>query len=197
MRAFIAIDVEGARVGWGPLVEAVKAALGPEAKKWSFTRPATLHLTLAFLGEIAEIRGAEAEDALLETAARHRAFTLGLAGLGAFPSASRPKVLWVGAREGAEALTAIALDLAGALRARSFALEERAFHPHLTLARARRDARARSVERLVQDSASVDLGRWPIGELVLYRSELRSGGAEHHVLARAPLSQLTASALAT
>lgn len=100
--------------------------------KW--VEKARLHVTLQFLGE------ADKDDAVRvarEVAARHAPFAIALGGVGDFGH-----VLWIGVLD-PEALTALADDLGRDLRTAGFALDDRPFHPHLTIARVKR---ARRVE---------------------------------------------------
>src|SRR2546427_10251860 len=112
-------------------LEAAKKAGGDGV---SFTRIEQLHFTLAFLGEQP---GADEALAAGESLRESAAFDLVLSGVGAFPSTMRPRVLWIGATEGASELVAAAERLRGALEQRGFRLEERKFRPHLTLGRVR------------------------------------------------------------
>jgi RNA 2',3'-cyclic 3'-phosphodiesterase len=125
MRLFAAISLPPA--GAEALVRA-QAALRRAGAKGSFTRPGNFHLTLAFLGEteaLAAARAAVAEACALPCGP----LTLQLEGCGRFGD-----VWWAGAAPDPE-LTALALEVQGALRRRGFALEDRPFVPHVTLAR--------------------------------------------------------------
>ena len=103
-------------------------------------------------------------------------FTLALGGAGAFPSARRASVVWLGVATGAADLTA----LAGLV-----ATDDRPYRPHLTLARVNpaRDVRA-LVERLGSGPAGPS---WTVDRVVLFDSETRSDGAVHTVRAEFPL----------
>lgn len=89
-----------------------------------------IHLTLAFLGEIAAERQAEAMRAAQET--HGTAFTLGLDRVGSF---RRARVAWAGTSKAPQPLIDLQASLAKKLAERGFELEEREFAPHLTLAR--------------------------------------------------------------
>ena len=106
-----------------------------------------LHLTLKFLGQVARERTAAIAEVLDRAARASRAFTLPVAGFGAFPSVERPRVIWVGC-EGVPALELLQNDLETGLERLGFPIEGRAFRPHLTLGRAKKDARATGFRRL-------------------------------------------------
>ncbi|MBQ3062102.1 MAG: RNA 2',3'-cyclic phosphodiesterase [Clostridia bacterium] len=91
-----------------------------------FTPRANFHLTLAFIGESSDI--AAAQRAVDSCAAAFPAFELKLGGLGSFGD-----ILWQGA-EG-EHLIPLGEAMAKELRSMGFAIEKRAFRPHITLAR--------------------------------------------------------------
>jgi 2'-5' RNA ligase len=116
---------EAARQALGALARDVALAAGgkpvPEEK---------IHLTLAFLGEIAADRRPEVTRAADDT--RGAAFSLGLDRVGAF---RRARVAWAGTSKAPQPLLELQGALAARLAERGFALEEREFAPHLTLAR--------------------------------------------------------------
>lgn len=102
------------------------------------TDEADLHLTLAFLGATAPERVPALGAALEEVARRHAPAAVTYAGVGAFPDARAPRVLWAGIREERPgSLASLAQDTAEALAPLGFAPERRGFHAHVTLARVR------------------------------------------------------------
>jgi 2'-5' RNA ligase len=94
--------------------------------------PGNFHLTLRFIGEIAEDAAADVDDALARLRARR--FLLQLAGTGVFGSGDRPRSLWVGAERSAE-LVALRDKIEQALIRAGLPPELRKFAPHVTLAR--------------------------------------------------------------
>lgn len=159
------------------------------APGWRWVDPARMHLTLRFYGETApELVESLAED-LREIACGEAPFALGARGWGVFPGASRPRILWVGLSGRTEPLARLARAAEAAARRRGFAPEERAFHPHLTIARAARDSRPALPGR--PDPELPDFGEYGVGELVLFRSHLRPEGPLYEPLARSSLSRET------
>jgi RNA 2',3'-cyclic 3'-phosphodiesterase len=110
-----------------------------------FASPASLdavHLTVHFLGQVQSGRVTEIAGGLKRAMAPFAAFELLVSGVGAFPAPSRPRVLWAGvAGAGQAELVAIHEATAGPLRSAGIELEDRAYAPHLTLGRVRRDPR--------------------------------------------------------
>jgi 2'-5' RNA ligase len=111
---------------------------------------------------------------------------VGLAGAGAFPSAPRASVVWLGVRDGAAALTRVAEAVEWASVAAGFAPDARAFTPHLTVARVpqRRDVAA-VLAALGDDPVG---GPWPVDDLVLVSSDTRPSGAVYSETARVPFA---------
>jgi 2'-5' RNA ligase len=106
----------------------------PWADAWRWTDPASWHVTLAFLGNISPSSVPVIADALREVAGRHTAFTVPTGGVGAFPSAQRPRVLWYGIEDSAAKLTNLASDVRSSLDVD----QSDVLRGHITLARRRR-----------------------------------------------------------
>jgi 2'-5' RNA ligase len=158
-------------------LQAVLADLAREMARDHGGRPTAsnqIHLTLAFLGEQPEARVATL--CRLAGDLRARVFTLTLDVLGGF---ARGGIAWLGASEPQPGLAALHRELAAALRQEGFAVDERPYTAHLTLARR---SRAPLERRLAQP-----LG-WPVTSFFLVASELGRGGSTYRKLAEWPLS---------
>lgn len=166
----------------------------PELRaRW--TEPDSAHLTLVFLGEVAEPEAQRCADTLAAAAAGRRPFACTTTALGAFPSARRPSVLWLGvapqpapppSADPAGALGEMQRELAIAFR--RLRDDPRPFRPHLTLARLRApDAGARARLPAALAAAAPPAASWRCHEVVLFESRLRPQGAQHLVRARAVL----------
>jgi 2'-5' RNA ligase len=160
--------------------------------KWS--SPALLHITVRFLGSVPAERIAEVEAAAREAAAEQAPFRLELAGLGAFPTERAPRVLWVGLAHdaGYDELQRLFGRAENALVARGFSREERAFAPHITLARARETASAAEKRSVAETLARLKQragvrGSWQVDALTVMRSELSRTGPSYTPLAVWPL----------
>ncbi len=129
MRLFVAIEIEPAiRERIGEFVDRLR----PRISEARWVRPEGLHVTLKFLGNVADERRAAIEKALRSV--RGKPFTLSLKSLGMFPNPRSPRVLWVGIEAGPE-LERIAADIDRQMASVGFEREKRAFSPHVTLAR--------------------------------------------------------------
>ncbi|MBL8447643.1 MAG: RNA 2',3'-cyclic phosphodiesterase [Zoogloeaceae bacterium] len=131
----------------------------------------TLHLTLAFLGDVplASIPGLTAAASSLDPGP---AFTLTLDELGYW---RHNQIVWAGVRHPPAALTRLAGDLHERLRGGGFPLESRPFRPHLTL--------LRRVLAPVELPGLLALA-WPVDAFVLMASELSHQGARYRVIGR-------------
>jgi 2'-5' RNA ligase len=149
-----------------------------------------LHYTLRFMGDLDEDGMARVTAAANEAAAERPAFIAGLGAAGAFPSARRARVLWLGSSAGGEALVALAGALERALRGRGFEPVGRPFSPHLTLGRVRRGEEDWSA-RLATLAAALAPGWAPsfaVERVRVVESTLARGGSIYRVRAEAALA---------
>ena len=146
----------------------------------AWVAPENLHLTLKFLGGVDVARLALVRDALDSAVRGCPAFDFGVAGLGAFPTPTRARVIWAGAGQGGPELQALAGRVDRALAAVGFAPEERAFSPHVTLGRMRDPRRNDRLADLLDRSET--FGRIRVDRLSLMRSDLSPHGARYSEL---------------
>jgi RNA 2',3'-cyclic 3'-phosphodiesterase len=164
-------------------------ALGPV--RWVPAHQA--HITLAFLGDVEPRRLVDVGDHVADVAVSRRPFELAFAGVGAFPDARRPRVIWLGVSTGRDAVTDLALAVREALAPLGFEGDAPTYRPHLTLGRIRRGAPAadRSALSALLASMSADVGTAAasVREVTLMTSRVGPEGAAHAVLRRAPLGE--------
>ena len=144
MSVFLAVDLDAPSRGEAvTLVETLRQAQDRPlrqaqgraklAAKW--LRPDKLHCTLVFLGHPSADQIAAWVPGIDALALRHHPFSLRLAGAGTFVTSRAPSVLWLGVGGDLEALGAIQRDAVSVLGGGS--KEDRAFIPHVTLARSK------------------------------------------------------------
>jgi 2'-5' RNA ligase len=109
----------------------------PTSKDFRLIGPEKLHLTLKFLGDVAEDDLDRVAQALGRLRGRHEPFEVSTSGFGAFPSEKRARILWAGVGEGSGPLRAVAQSVENLLEPAGFGREQRPYVPHLTLGRAR------------------------------------------------------------
>jgi 2'-5' RNA ligase len=197
IRTFIAIELdEPLRAAIGGVQAGVRRTLERELRRSApdariqWVKPESIHLTLKFLGDIEEGRVAAIAEALDRVAAAGARSSLAIGGLGVFPDARAPRVLWLGLDGPVDALVRLASSVDAALRALGFASESRPLSPHLTLARIKE--RQREVGRALDASALLGqasaLGRLDVRALALMKSELRPSGSVYTRLHEAVLA---------
>jgi 2'-5' RNA ligase len=168
MRLFVAIALPHEAASE---LDQVVAPLRPARPDLRWTGLDAWHLTLAFLGEVDEAVIARLAVRLERAARRHPSLTLSLAGAGAFPAATRARVLWTGIQGDRRELGQLAASAgAGARRAGAPpATSGRGYQPHLTLARCRTPA---DVNSLVETLSGFAGTPWLATEVHLIRSRL-------------------------
>ena len=152
--------------------------------------PKSIHLTLFFLGEILPDYLTSIHEALTVVARAMPPFTFEVGGLGAFPNVRHPNTLWVGLQEPTGHLALLHRAVNEALAKVGFKPEDRAFNPHLTLGRVNRrayDEELRRIEKALTETTVGLLGTVEGKEIILFRSILKSGGAEYTPLEVFPL----------
>ena len=184
VRAFIALALDApVRAAVEEATADLRRVLGDRVR-WTATE--TLHVTVRFLGELAEPTLAALRAELHARASGCAAVELRLTGAGAFPPRGRPHVLWVGIDPTA-ALTALHAAVEDAVAAVGLPSEARRFRPDLTIGRPRAGAGIADPELRDALSRVGFVATERVASLHLMRSELTPGGARHSVLDDVPL----------
>jgi 2'-5' RNA ligase len=182
MRLFVAMDIpEGVRAA----ISAIVANLHPTCPGARWVRIEGLHVTLKFIGETPDARAPEIRSALASIAPRSP-IAIRFRGLGFFPNAKRPRVFWAGAEAGDD-LAKLAAAVESCLDPLGIAREDRAFTPHLTLARFDPPRSQDALQSAIEKCGSLEFGGVTANEFHLYQSVLKRGGAEYTRLATFPL----------
>ncbi|MHB8091432.1 MAG: RNA 2',3'-cyclic phosphodiesterase [Syntrophales bacterium] len=153
-----------------------------------WVKPEGLHLTLKFFGDVSAMEVEQISAACGQAAAADAPFTLSLRGLGTFPSAKRPRVVYLEMEGDTKRLTVFQAKLEKKLSEMSFPREERPFLPHLTLARIKTLSEPDSLLRELSASSAYEAGQFTASELCLFKSDLTPGGAIYTKLAAYPFA---------
>ena len=178
MRLFVALNVPS------QLRQAVWQATAPLRDrglpvKW--VHPEGIHLSLKFLGDVADERESELAAALGRAAVGTRALSLALGGFGVFPDFQRPRVVWVGVA-GEPALEILQHRVEQEFAPLGFPTEARPFRPHITLGRAGREARPRDFAGLEQLLNAIDFSETvTVADVELMESTLQPEGPVYQV----------------
>jgi len=188
VRAFVAVELsEDVRQALAAAQRAMQRQ-SPSGVRW--VAPESVHLTLKFLGDVPIARLEAVTEAMRQVAAGCAPFDVTLNGVGAFPNARSPRVVWVGLAGDTAALLKLAQALETALAALGFPPEGRPFSSHLTLGRARDGMTMEERQRLTALLArppQVPSAPIRVGAIALMRSVLRPSGAQYTRLAEARL----------
>jgi 2'-5' RNA ligase len=180
LRTFIAIEI--------PLPPSLQKLLeelrdmGPALK---LVDTESTHITLKFLGDTPIESVPEICKTLDVVAGEAEAFALELVGTGAFPHWGRPQVVWIGVSPKAP-LEKLAARLESELEPMGFPKENRAYNPHLTLARIKTKP-PKELKPLADGHGTTSFGRQTIDRVILYQSVLQKSGPVYTPLATVPL----------
>jgi RNA 2',3'-cyclic 3'-phosphodiesterase len=182
VRLFVALEMPSAvREHFATLINQLRALESKSsAKKPRWVRPENLHVTLKFIGHI----DPALVDPIRATLAKLRSdgpVDLRFRGLGFFPNAKRPRVFWAGTAASPN-LSSLARDIDTSLAKLGIPAEERAFTPHLTLARCEPSAISAAIAEVVERDSARDFGRLRTTQFHLIESKLKASGAEYTTL---------------
>jgi 2'-5' RNA ligase len=189
IRAFLAVELsQELQAELATVQQDLKRRIEPEMKRntrISWAKPASIHLTIKFLGDMDEQVIDPMLVAVEQTIGSQIPVNVPLERLGAFPRPQSPRVLWVGPSEnwerGGEA-TRVA-EIHGAIEQAcedlSFLRDTRPFSPHLTLARIKVGERHVGVALAKAGvlDRPISLGSLVVESVVLMKSELKPTGS--------------------
>lgn len=185
VRTFLAVEVGNSVVASTVALQKQLAKSGA-AVKW--VDPGAMHVTLQFLGEVDDRDLVNVCRVVEGVAAKVPAFPLRIAGVGAFPTPRRPKVVWAGITAGAAELRDLFARLEVPLLDRGlYRREERDYTPHLTLGRVRGEEDGLKLAGELPKHLAWPGGQTMVDEVLVMSSDLRRGGPEYVVMGRARL----------
>ena len=184
MRLFIAINLpESERHA----LHESTAPLRTAARSVTWVAPDCIHLTMKFLGEQTAEDVPKLREAVATVARRFQPLRLDVSGVGAFPHLRAPKIFWMGIAADPK-LELLHHDLEVACEALGHEVEARAFRPHLTLGRVKREVTAEQVATMARLATNVRYrGTIDVRSVDVMQSELSSAGPRYTVLAAVPL----------
>jgi 2'-5' RNA ligase len=188
MRLFVAVDLsDEPRQSMAAQQKRIAAVLADRQSSLKWVGPEHMHLTLVFLGNVDDAHGPAVVDAIgrdVDAAP----FDIVFDRVGAFPPRGAPRVLWAGVTQGAAELVALQREVRQRAAALGIALEERPFHPHLTLGRWR-ESRPQDRERALAAALPDAIARVRVRRATLYESRLSRSGPTYTALAHANLTR--------
>jgi len=154
----------------------VQKAFRPKIERASWTKHGNFHLTLKFLGEVENRNVDEIGAALQRIAISQNPFSIEIGGIGAFPNLERPRVLWVGLKQGAVPTKKLANAISLELAELGYPKDTR-FHPHFTLARFKNRVNLKPLINLFTNFEVLDRTSLIVEKVTLVKSELQPSGA--------------------
>lgn len=185
IRTFLALDLDAAIRD--RLVEAV-AEMPQAGAKLRWVARENLHVTVKFLGDVAEPGAAGVCEAVASAARAVRPFDFSVCGLRCVPPGGKVRMVWAEVDEPAGRMAAMFERLESALAELGFARERRGFHPHVTLGRVSFTRAAADLRAAAERWAQSDFGSVSASEIVVYQSDLAPRGPIYTALARVALA---------
>lgn len=175
MRVFIAVDLPSEL---RKELSNVQRELEPKTDTARWVAPESIHITLKFIGEVAEKRIEDIDAAL--TGLTWKSFAITVRGVGFFPGNRSPRVFWAGME--APTMQNLAEELDSRMERLGFDKEKRAFRPHITLARARDSRIDSSLVTAGSKYAEHQFGSFTVDRIFLFKSILKPTGAVYERL---------------
>jgi 2'-5' RNA ligase len=183
VRLFLAIDpVKECRRSIATFIEECRGLTA--SIRW--VNEEKLHITLAFLGDVHEAQLSALTESIRRTTHTHSTFTVRVDGGGAFPNWRRPRVVWLGLRDG-DALQRLGDDIVDTCAALGFP-SDHPFRPHLTIGRLKNRLTTAEQEPLRSRLTAVKTHHFAVTRVMLMRSDLGRGGSVYTELASFPLN---------
>ncbi|MEJ2724495.1 MAG: RNA 2',3'-cyclic phosphodiesterase [Deltaproteobacteria bacterium] len=186
IRSFLAFELPG---DIRSVVDRVAGEVRRSSLDVRWVKAENIHITVIFLGSVntQDLEGIKkgAEEICL----RYRPFDIALAGVGCFPNTRNPRVVWLGVEGDLDRMAPFRDDLQEKLVPFGIKGEKRPFRPHLTLGRFKKQGK--SDGRLLEILSKYKELTSPVcslNELVLFKSDLKPGGAVYTKMLSWPLS---------
>lgn len=185
IRSFLAFELP-------PDIKEEVARISKEVKRTgldaSWVKAANIHLTVVFMGNVEEQNVPSIISHIDQVTSEYKHFEISLGGMGLFPDIRRPRVIWLGLDGDIKGLAALRDELQRPLESFGVKQEKRPFRPHLTLGRFRRSVKKRTLlKKAIDDYSDFSGPDGILDELVLFKSELKPGGAVYSRLHSWPL----------
>jgi len=183
IRTFIAFDTTP---GQKRILSEAAVALKKASADVRWESPDKYHCTLKFLGDTEEHTLAAIRSTIRDVCAGCPPMSIEFDRLGCFPNVREPRVVWAGCKGEYPALSSIKNQIDRALAEFGFEIDQRTFHPHITLGRVKGE---RGVGRLISTLETVTFESFTlaVGELLLIKSVLHKEGSVYTTLDSFPL----------
>lgn len=185
LRCFIAIEIpETIKKSIADITNSLKKS-GSDVK---WVSDENIHITLQFLGETEESLIPDIKRALNKILAPYSPFYIKIADVGCFPSARRPRVIWVGMEE-SQSMINLYNDISSEMVKFGYQKEERGFTPHLTIGRVKSNRNMGELLRKLDELTVTDFPDFEVHNVTIMKSELKPSGAKYYGLAEIPFGR--------
>jgi len=178
-RAFISADIVPSDA-----LASVLRELANSRADLKIVRPELMHVTLKFLGDTDESLTEQITSRMRDAVKGVPPFTIRLTGMGAFPSMSNIRVVWVGMEDG-RSLGEIARRLDISIGELGFERDKKGFVPHMTLARTKSGRNIANVQEILMRNATTDYGQYFVDRILLKKSVLSPKGPTYSTVMEA------------
>ena len=176
-RVFLSIDIDDeallSRIAY------VQSLLDGQSAKMKLVERNNIHFTLRFLGDTPNAKIERIRNELSDI--RYESFAIRIGGVGAFPSTSRPRVIWVGVSDNAGRVEDLKLDIDDRLGNLGYS-RDRKFHAHATIARVRAVHNRNRTRENIEHLANESVGTMTIDCFRMTKSTLTSSGPIYETL---------------
>ena len=143
-----------------------------------YSKKDSLHLTLKFFGEVEEAECSRLKEAISLIAQSSDPFEVKLSRVGCFPERGAPRVIWSGLSNQSGVLTDCYNRSEDEFSKLGYEKEKRPFHPHITLARPKKNANPNDIRKMIERLEMKDLAQ-EISEVSLFQSILSNKAAHY------------------
>jgi 2'-5' RNA ligase len=173
LRSFLAIELPRAIL---QKIGGVQEDLKSSHADVRWVSPEKIHLTLKFFGNIEESRIEPIVKSIEGPIQTTLPFPLSIRGMGAFPYLKNPRVIWIGLVDGSGILAPFQRQLEIQFEKIGFQVEDRPFHPHLTLGRMKSSRGKEELIERIEKHREEEFGDFQVERVLLFKSDLRLTG---------------------
>jgi RNA 2',3'-cyclic 3'-phosphodiesterase len=176
MRAFLAIEIEKETKN---VLSGLIDKLAQAGQGISWVKPDQIHLTLWFFEDLDESDLDKITECIEKAALEESPFTIEIKKTGFFGTGRNPRVFWCGIGGDVAGLNGLYSKIESNFREIEIRGDGKPFRPHLTLGRNKSGSKQEHVVSVLYGLKDYSVGRFQVGEITLFKSELHREGAVH------------------
>ena len=185
IRSFLAFELPAG-------IREIVTRVAGEVRKWplevKWVRVENIHLTVVFMGNVKTEDLQSVKEAVQGVCLKSAPLQISLRGMGVFPHKRNPRVLWLGLDGDVERMSHFRDALQKKLRPLGVKEEKKRFKPHLTLGRFRRPNKLDlHLDEIIFKYKDLNSPTCRLSEFILFKSDLKPGGAVYTKMASWPL----------